>query len=66
VTPEELQRRTAIWFTEDDQDQPEIPIEPGAGSSGNARYGCASTIAVTESRSAAGSARSSPWHQRRA
>jgi hypothetical protein len=30
MTPEELQRRTAIWFTEDDQDQPEIPLE-GAG-----------------------------------
>jgi hypothetical protein len=25
VTPEELRERTSVWFTEDDQDQPEIP-----------------------------------------
>jgi hypothetical protein len=34
VTPEELRERTTGWFVEDDQDQPEIPLEPFEGRTG--------------------------------
>lgn len=34
MTAEELQRLTAVWFTYDEEDQPEIPIEPATGRVG--------------------------------
>jgi hypothetical protein len=34
LTVEELERRTALWFTADDQDQPEIALEPGGRRTG--------------------------------
>ena len=35
MTADELRRRTALWFSCDDQDQPELPLEPGAGRAGD-------------------------------
>ena len=34
MTADELHRRTVLWFSHDDQDQPELPLTPGAGRAG--------------------------------
>ncbi len=42
MTADELRRRTALWFSCDDQDQPEIPLDPPEGRAGDvvAFLGC--------------------------